>query len=107
MRYMEVKGRMNAERFIEFLKRLINTHDQPIYFIVDGHPSHKAKKVLKFVEKNKKKLKLFFLPAYSPQLNPDELVWNQLKNHHTGKRAISTITELKKIVHSAMSSISP
>lgn len=55
--------------------------------------------------KNKKKLRLFFLPAYSPQLNPDELVWNQLKNHYTGKRAISTITELKKIVHCAMRSI--
>lgn len=105
MRYMEVDGRMSAGRFIEFLKRLIDTHERPIYFIVDGHPSHKAKKVLKFVEQNEEKLKLFFLPAYSPQLNPDELVWNRLKNHYTGKRAISTITELKKVVHSAMRSI--
>ena len=98
MRFMTVEGRMNAGKFIEFLKRLLHNAKRPVFLIVDGHPSHRARKVFEFVRKTKGKLRLFFLPPYSPELNPDELVWNHLKNHGVGKRVVRSREELKRVV---------
>ena len=95
---MIVNGRMNADRFIEFLERLTHNQPRPVFLIVDGHPSHRARKVSEYVHGKKGKLRLFFLPAYSPELNPDELVWNHLKNNGVGKRIIRTRHELKRVV---------
>ena len=97
-RFMAVDGRMNAEKFIVFLKRLIHNAKRPIFLIVDRHPSHRARKVLAFVRSTKGRLRLFFLPPYSPELNPDELVWNHLKNHGVGKRMIRDRDHLKRTV---------
>ena len=71
MRFMTVEGRMNAGKFIDFLKRLLHNAERPVFLIVDGHPSHRARKVFEFVRKTEGKLRLFFLPPYSPELNPD------------------------------------
>ena len=98
MRFMTVEGRMNAGKFIEFLKRLLNNAERPIFLIVDGHPSHRARKVFEFLRKTNGRLRLFFLPPYSPELNPDELVWNHLKNHGVGKRIVRSRDELRRIV---------
>ena len=99
LRWMEVDGRMNGERFVEFLRALVRGRKKPIYLIVDGHPSHRAKVVKAFLERNKRRLKLFVLPPYSPQLNPDELVWNDLKHHTIGKRAMHTVEQLRRLAH--------
>lgn len=90
MRFMTVTGRMNAGKFIDFLKRLLHNQKRPVFLIVDGHPSHRARKVFDFIRSTRGKLRLFFLPGYSPELNPDELVWNHLKNHGIGKRIIES-----------------
>jgi transposase len=99
-RFMTVKGRVSATVFIEFLKRLIHNADHMIFLIVDGHPSHKAKVVKKFVESIKDRLLLFLLPPYSPELNPDERVWNDLKNNSVGRKCIDSPKQLYKIVTS-------
>ncbi len=88
MRFMTIEGLLNADKFIGFLERLIYNSEKPIYLIVDGHPVHKASKVKKFVDSTKGRLKLFYLPPYSPELNPDELVWNHVKNHRIGRKQI-------------------
>lgn len=98
LRFMCVEGKVNADVFIEFLGRLVESAGHPVYLVVDGHPTHKAAKTRKFVESAKGRLKLFFLPGYSPDLNPDELVWNNLKSQGTGKRAITGPDQLKKLV---------
>jgi transposase len=98
LRFMIFEGRMNGDTFIEFLERLIHNAERPIFLIVDGHPSHRARKVLEFVEATEGWLRLFFLPPYSPELNPDELVWNHLKNHGVGKRVPESRDHLKQIV---------
>ena len=94
-RFMTVQGRVNAGVFIEFLRRLIHKADRPVFLIVDGHSSHKAKKVETFVESTQGRLRLFFLPPYSPELNPDERVWNDLKNNVIGQQPISDPASLK------------
>ena len=97
---MCVKGRVNAGVFIDFLKRMIKSTDRKVFLIVNGHPSHKAKKVSKFLELETvtDRLELFYLPPYSPELNPDEFVWNDLKNNSLGRKAIASIEQLKREV---------
>ena len=52
---------------------------------------------MKFIETEpiKKRFRLFFLPSYSPELNPDERVWNDLKNNAIGKQAINTPDQMR------------
>ena len=57
---------------------------------------HKAKKVSEFVkEKADGRLSIFFLPPYSPDLNPDEWVWNNVKNDRIGRSVIMSAGDLK------------
>jgi transposase len=72
---MIVKGRVTATVFCDFLKRLITGMRRKVFLIVDGHPIHKAKLVRRFVADHRDRIELFFLPPYTPALNPDELVW--------------------------------
>lgn len=94
-RFMVTDGRVGARVFIEFLRRLLHKANRPIFLIVDGHPAHKALAVRKYVEAQGEKLQLFFLPAYSPELNPDERVWNDLKNNGIGRKRITNPGMLK------------
>jgi transposase len=91
-----------APVFVDFLKRLIHGQEQPIFLIVDGHPVHKSKMVKKFVESVEGKLRLFILPGYSPDLNPDESVWSHVKHHTVGKKIITGPDQFRKIVHAAL-----
>jgi transposase len=105
MRFMIIDGRLNADTFIAFLKRLMHNSTKPVYLILDGHPVHRSAKVRRFVASLEGKLRLFFLPPYSPELNPDELVWNHLKNHKLGKSFIAGPDDLKTKVMSWMKSL--
>lgn len=105
MKFTTVQGRINGDVFIDFLKKMVSDCGSPVYLIVDGHPMHKSKKVKKYVESTEGFLKLFFLPPYSPELNPDELVWGHLKYHGIGKLVINTKTELVSQVRSHLKSL--
>lgn len=105
IRFMCLEGRMNAKVFIEFLRRLIGGSERKVFLIVDGHPSHKAKMVKNFLEQVKDQLELFILPPYSPELNPDEFVWNDLKNNCIGRKAITGPDMLKRTVVSFLRSL--
>ena len=85
LRFMIVDGKVHAGVLIEFCQRLLQGAVRPVFLIVDGHPSHKARKVTEWIDKQAGRLRLFLLPGYSPELNPDELVWNGVKNHALGK----------------------
>jgi len=87
LRFMTFRGKMNAPVFCDFLKRLLHNAESKIFLIIDGHPVHRSAKVKRFVESTAGRLRLFYLPPYSPELNPDELVWNNVK----GKIGRSTI----------------
>lgn len=76
--FMVFACRFNADVFIRFLGRLLkSTEGRKIFLIVDSHPAHKAAKVARWIEANRgrrERLRLFFMPGYSPELNPDELL---------------------------------
>lgn len=104
LRFMILNGRVAAEQFCEFLGRLMHGARRPIFLIVDGHPMHRAKKVQRRVEEYGGKLKLFFLPPYSPELNPDEYLWNDLKGtvgrtiSHSPAELEANVTEYLEIL---------
>ena len=103
MRFMiKEKGGVNAEVFIEFLKRLITGAKRPIILVVDRGPAHIAKKTKAFVESLNGKLRLFYLPPYSPDRNPDELVWKHLKADTVGRMAVTDKNDFKAKVRSSM-----
>ena len=103
-RFMTVEGSVTARVFLDFLKRLIAGADRKIMLVVDGHPTHRAKLVRNFVEENKDAIELVFLPPYSPELNPDELVWAHLKKR-VAKKAAKTKDEMVTAVKSVMRSL--
>ena len=72
-------GTVNAARFIEFCQKLLHDTTAPVFLIVDGAPAHTAKIVKEYVASTDGRLSLFFLPPYSPELNPDEWVWKNVK----------------------------
>jgi len=105
MRFMITEGGVNAGVFIEFLKRLLSGATQKIFLIVDRGPAHRAKKTKAFVESLCGALRLFFLPPYSPDLNPDELVWNHLKTHTVGRTTTDSKQSFRGKVLSSMRSL--
>jgi transposase len=100
-RFMTVEGPVNGSVFRQFLERLITGQTRKIFLIVDGHPSHKAKVVKRFVEDQSERIELFFLPPYSPDLNPDELVWGHVKAR-VAKATVQTKSEMKAAVSHAL-----
>jgi transposase len=104
MRFMLVDSTVKTKEFIMFLSRLLIGVKHKIFLIVDGHPIHRSKKVKEYVASTNGKLELFYLPGYSPELNPDEFVWNDLKNQVVGRKFIPTKDDLKSIIIGGMRS---
>lgn len=89
----------------EFLRRLIDNAAHPVCLIVGRHSVHRSKKVREFVASAEGRLKLFYLPPYSPELNPDELVWNYLKNYKIGRQSLTTLKDMKERVMNILGSL--
>lgn len=95
LRFMVVDGNVNGPQYVEFLRRLVYHAVRPIFLILDGHPVHKSRVVKEYVASTQGRLRLFGLPAYSPELNPDEQVWNHVKNHGVGRALLRSKVDLK------------
>jgi transposase len=103
MRFMiKEKGGVNAVVFIEFLRRLLVGCKSKIFLIVDRGPAHVAKKTKAFVAGLGGALRLFYLPPYSPDRNPDELVWKHLKADTVGRASITSLDDFRSKVKSSM-----
>ncbi len=84
--FMILDGTFNGGVFLEFLTRLIKYKQQKIFLVVDGHSAHKTKAVKAWLEENKSRIEIFFLPPYSPELNAQEYVNQDLKTNIIGKK---------------------
>jgi transposase len=106
MRFMiKERGGVNADVFIEFLRRLMVGTKNKIFLIVDRGPAHVAKKTKAFVASLGGALRLFYLPPYSPDRNPDELVWKHLKTDTVGRATIASLVDFRSKVKSSMLSL--
>ena len=81
---------------LDFLRRLLRQTNQKIFLIVDGHPAHKSRAVKDWVERHAERIRLFFLPSYSPELNPDELFNHDVKANAVGRQRAKNKTEMMK-----------
>lgn len=79
MAFMVFKGRFVTDIFLTFLKRLLRHTNGKVYLIIDRHPVHLAVRVREWLEEHKEEIRVCFLPTYSPELNPDELVNQDVK----------------------------
>jgi len=96
LHFVLTEGTVDADAFIEYCKRLMHDFpDRPIFLVVDGHPSHRAKKTTEWVVSTNGQFQLFFLPPYSPQLNPDEWVWKNVKHDRIGRAGITSRDDLR------------
>ncbi|MDP3186065.1 MAG: IS630 family transposase [Anaerolineales bacterium] len=100
LNFMVFKGRFIATVFLEFLNRLVRQSERKVFLIVDRHPVHRSKKAKKWLEKHIDKIRLFFLPGYSPELNPDELLNQDVKSNTIRKNRPSHQDELVKNLRS-------
>jgi transposase len=103
MRFMIIdKGSVNADVFIEFLKRLIRGAEREIFLIFDHASTHRARKASAFVQTLGRKLRLLFLPPHAPDRNPGELVWKHLKADTVGRMAVTSKGDFARRVRRAM-----
>jgi transposase len=100
-RFMVHEGSVSAPVFKDFLSRLMVGVIKPVFVIVDGHPIHKSRMVKDYVDGPDGQLQLFYLPPYSPHLNPDEQVWAHVKRR-VSKQAVQGKDDMKKLALGAL-----
>ena len=115
-------GGLNAELFIELLKKMMKYRRKPIHLVLDSLPAHKTALVKKYVASTEGLLTPHFLPGYAPDLNPDKLVWSHVKRTGTGRHPLQKGEKLRdksrsgllhskdcrfSFVHSSMLHLSP
>ena len=103
--YSVYTGRVNATRFVEFLKAFMRNRRRRVFLVVDGLPAHKARLVAASVQSLQGRLELHFLPGYAPDLNPDEFVWNHLRHHGTTKKPLLKNESLRRRVEQNLAAI--
>jgi len=81
VRFMIYDGKMNQQMFIKFLERLIKTSCKKIFLIVDNLKVHHGKLVKQWVDTRSDLIEIFYIPSYSPELNPDEYLNRDLKKN--------------------------
>lgn len=79
VRFMFYRNKLNARILIRFFKRLIRSVDRKIFLVIDNLRVHHALVVREWIRKHARILELHYLPSYSPDLNPDEYLNNDLK----------------------------
>jgi transposase len=100
LRFRLFTGSFTGAVFIEFLGRLLRDCDgRKIHLIVDGHPVHRAKLVSAWVGRHADQIQLHFLPGYSPELNPVELLNHDVKANAAGRRRPRSASELRDELH--------
>lgn len=98
LRFMIFTKRFTSPVFIQFLERLIKDSEQPIFLIADSHRVHKSKAAERWITTHRKQIRLYFLPTYSPELNPDELLNNDVKSNAVGRNRPADLPEMLNTV---------
>jgi transposase len=92
---MVYEAKMNSGTIIKFMKRLIKESTRKIFLVLDNLKVHHSYIVRDWLEKHKEQIEVFFLPSYSPELNPDEYLNCDLKVGVHSKTPAKTKEQLK------------
>lgn len=102
LHFILYKDSMNTEKLIDFMTRLITDSKKKVFLVLDNLRVHHAKLVQSWVEEHKDRIELFFLPPYSPEYNPDELLNSDIKRNAGAKRSPRTQAELEANVQNRL-----
>jgi len=105
LRFMLYEDKMNQQRLIEFMRRLIKENEQKVFLILDNLSVHHGKILKEWVKKHHEKIEVFYLPSYSPEMNPDEFFNGTLKREITKHGNANTKSELISNVRTSARSI--
>jgi transposase len=94
LRFLVHHQKFGAPLFLRFLRRLTRGMKRPVYVIADRHPVHRAKVVQQWLHENRGTIRLFFLPTYAPELNPDERLNNDVKSNAVGRQRPQSRSEM-------------
>jgi transposase len=95
LRFAAYDATLDAAVFIDFCRRLLADTPGPVFLVVDSHPVHRSGTVKAFATSTQGRLRLYFLPGYSPELNPGEWVWKNVKHDRVGRSGIDSRADLK------------
>ena len=105
MRWKILSGALNAKILLDFLKRLTRQTDRKLFLILDNLRVHHSKPVKQWLAENAAKIEVFYLPSYSPELNPDELLNSDLKQRVTTAAPARTKRALTRTAERSLRSI--
>jgi transposase len=106
LRWMVLDGAIKAQGLLRFLTRLVRDADQKVFLILDRLPVHRSAKVRAWLVGREAEIELFYLPGYSPELNPDEGVNGDLKQVVTREAPARSKAQLKRVVVGHMRKLS-
>ncbi len=102
VRWMVLNGALDTDQLIEFMKRLVKDAGRKVFLILDNLRVHHARLVKAWLAKHRDEIEVFYLPSYSPELNPDEMLNADLKQAVTTKAPARTKGQLLKVTTSHM-----
>ena len=105
VRFMLYRETMTAKVLIKFMSRLIKDSPRKVFLILDNLRVHHSKVVQKWLKTNEEKIKVFFLPPYSPEINPDEYLNGDLKQRIRSGIPAKTVDDLTKKTRSFMKTL--
>lgn len=94
------EGSFRVKVFLGFLDRLLKHAKRKVFLIVDGHPVHRAKLVQAWRQEHQEEIEIIYLPGYSPELNPDEMLNQDVKASALRQRRPRNVRQLKAEVRS-------
>ncbi len=98
-------GGLNAELFIELLKKMMRYRRKPSHRVLDRLPVHKTALVKKYIASTEGLLTLHFLPGDAPDLNPDKLVWSHVKRTGTARRPLQKGEKLRDKIEEQLAAL--
>ena len=105
MRFMTYKKSMNSKELIKFIYRLYKNNERKIFVILDNLSVHHSKHFKSWLKNKKEKVEIFYLPSYSPELNPDERLNRDLKTNFHLSSFVKTNVDFRKKIISFLKSI--
>jgi transposase len=105
MRWKIFEGALNADILIDFMKRLVRDAGRKVYLILDNLRVHHSKPVKAWLAEHKHEIEVFYLPSYSPELNPDEMANADLKQAVTKLAPARTKLQLVKATSKHLRSV--
>jgi transposase len=104
-RYSLKDGTIDEKVFVGFLKQVIGPRQRLLILLMDHAKFHGSRAVRQYVRQHREKLRVFFLPKRAPELNPDEQVWNEVKNNGIGKQPVKDKADLETRLYSMFASL--